>query len=165
VLGVTRFEDLDVYKLAVQLRREIVRLTSTGAVARDFKFVQQIRDAARGGPRNIAEGFSRFAPTEFSRFLSYAKASIDETKTHVHDGNESGYFNDDERDRLLTLVRRTIGAIKALMAYLDSPDAARAYKAMRKRRRQTPYVKRKNAKNRPPEPQNAEPENPEPENR
>jgi four helix bundle protein len=139
--GAVRFEDLDIYKLAVQLRREIVRLSARGAVARDFKFVNQIRDAARGGPRNIAEGFSRFVPSEIFQFLSYAKASIDETKDHIYDGHESGYFSDDECDVLLKLVRRTNKGICRMMSYLDSPDAARAYQQLRLRRRRAPHIK------------------------
>jgi four helix bundle protein len=134
VLGVSRFEDLDVYKLAVQLRREVCALSSTGAFARDYKFAAQIRDAVRGGPRNIAEGFSRFAPAEFHQFLSYAKASIDETKSHIYDANESGYLNDEERDRLMTLIRRTLSAIARLMRYVASPEAKRAYEKLRNRR-------------------------------
>ena len=130
-----RFEELDVYKLAVELRRAIVRLSCHGDIARDFKFVSQIRDAARGGPRNIAEGFSRTAPKEFAHFLTYAKASLDETRTHILDGHESGYFDDQQYEELLTLIRRTIGAINRLIAYLESPAAARAYEEIRKRRR------------------------------
>src|SRR5262245_30321022 len=135
MLGVRRFEDLDIYKLAVELRTEIVTLTSDGVVARDYKFVTQIRDAARGGPRNIAEGFARIAPLEFRKFLSYAKASIDETKSHVYDGAESGYFSDADRDQLLSLARRTAAGITALICYLESPEAKAAYERMRKRAR------------------------------
>jgi hypothetical protein len=31
---------------------------------REFKFLNQIRDAARNAARNIAEGYSRFNPKE-----------------------------------------------------------------------------------------------------
>jgi len=142
VRGVRRFEDLDAYKLAVQLRREICTLSCSGKLKRDYKFTSQIRDAARGGPRNISEGFSRFVPSEFHQFLSYAKASIDETKNHIYDGHESGYFNDDERHRLLTLVDRTLAALSQLMRYLESPEAKRAYKELCKRRGTSPYSPR-----------------------
>ena len=99
MLGVKRLEDLDIYKLAVQLRREVFKLTKREAVKHDFKFVDQIRDSARGGPRNISEGFSRFNPTEFCQFLSYAKASLDETKNHLDDGHDSDYFSEDDANR------------------------------------------------------------------
>ena len=135
MLGVRRFEDLDVHQLAVQLRREIVRITSTGVVTRDHKFVVQIRNAARGGPRNIAEGFARVVPGEFFHFLSYARASIAETKNHLDDGQESGYFSDSDCNHIKILIRRTQSAISSLMRYLDSPAAARAYEGLREKRR------------------------------
>jgi four helix bundle protein len=131
-MKIDRFEDLDTYKLAVELRREVFRLSSKGPVTRDYKFVTQIRDAARGGPRNISEGFSRFKPKEFANFLSYAKASIDETKNHIRDALESGYFTAEEAERMLTLVRRTLGAIRGLMRYLESPAAALAFERIQK---------------------------------
>jgi four helix bundle protein len=140
MLGVKRAEDLDAYKLAVELRKDVFRLTSRGTVSRDFKFVSQIRDAARGGPRNIAEGFSRFAPSEFHQFLSYAKASLDETRTHVEDGRESNYFNHEETERLLTFAKRALAAISGLMRYLESPAAKQAYEALRQARQHQAYV-------------------------
>jgi four helix bundle protein len=133
-MRIDRFEDLDTYKLAVELRLEVFRLSAKGPVARDHRFVSQIRDSARGAPRNISEGFSRFHPSEFNHFLSYAKASIDETKNHIQDGLESGYFTTEDAERMLTLVRRTLGAIRGLMRYLESPAAALAFERIRKAR-------------------------------
>jgi four helix bundle protein len=110
--SVKRFQDLECHKLAVLMRREVIRLTARDPVRRDFEYVTQIRDAARGGPRNIAEGFSRFNPTEILQFLSYAQAPIDETKNHTIDAHESSSLTDEECDRVLTLIRRTLGAIR-----------------------------------------------------
>jgi hypothetical protein len=41
--GARSFKELDVYILAVEFRREIVRLTSQAPACRDFAFVRQIR--------------------------------------------------------------------------------------------------------------------------
>lgn len=60
--GVSRFEDLHAPKRAVDLRDEVLRLTETGPVLRDRGFRSQIRDAARSAPRNLSEGFDKFAP-------------------------------------------------------------------------------------------------------
>ena len=141
--GAKSCDELEVYQLAVSLRREVVKLTARYPVNRDYKFVDQIRNAARGGPRNISEGFSRFVPTEFRHFLSYAKASIDETRTHITDGYESGYFTDQESKALLELIRRTLAAIRGLMSYLESPDAMHAYRAIVRARMQQPHKSRK----------------------
>jgi four helix bundle protein len=150
--GAKRVEDLDAHKLAVQLRRAVFRLTSKGRVSSDYKFVDQIRNSARGGPRNIAEGHGRFVPGENVRFLSYAKASLEETLEHIDDAEENSYFDADECLELRTLTKRALGAVRGLMRYLESPEAQIAYKAIRQERRATPYV----PKSRTEEPSNLE---------
>ena len=46
--------------------------------------------------------------------------------------------SDEQYKELLTLIRRTFGAINGLVADLESADAARAYDELRKRRRNRP---------------------------
>lgn len=133
--GVTRFKDLECHKLAVEIRREVLRLTTREVVRRDFRFLHQIRDSARGAPRNIAEGYSRFNPAEIVPFLTYAKASLDETKNHMADGQESGYFTENEAATVLSLIGRTIAAIVRWIQYLESPAARAFYAKHRARRR------------------------------
>ena len=148
--GVRRFQDLECHKLAVAVRREVLRLTRRQTVRRDFRFLHQIRDSGRSAPRNIAEGYSRFNPTEILPFLNYAKSSLDETLNHIADGQEEGYFTEEEAATLLTLIRRTIAATVRWMQYLESP-AARAWYAKHRtlRRKDPPRTKPK------PEPPNA----------
>jgi four helix bundle protein len=80
--GVKRYEDLVVWQLAYQLQRELFELTATGRAACDFKFCDQVRDSSASMARNIAEGFGRFRPAEFARFLLIARGSL--TETHAH---------------------------------------------------------------------------------
>jgi len=130
-----RYTELHCYQLAVQIRREVLRLTRRDPVRKDFKFVSQIRDSARGGPRNISEGYSRFNPAEILPFLSYAKATIDETGNHMIDGRQSGYFSAEETDSVMGLIDRVIAALLKWMKYLESPAARRFYEQHRARRR------------------------------
>jgi four helix bundle protein len=132
--SVRRFEDLDCYKLAVEIRREVLRLTRRASVRQDSRFTTQIRDSARGGPRNIAEGYSRFNPGEIVPFLSYAQGSLDETKNHMTDGQESGYFTADETQNVLVLIRRTQAAIHRWRRYLEAP-ARKFYEQQKARRK------------------------------
>jgi four helix bundle protein len=165
VASVRRFQDLECHKLAVQLRREVIRLTAREPVRTDFKFVSQIRDSARGAPRNIAEGFSRFNPTEILQFLSYAQASLDETKNHTMDAQECGYFSDDETEAVLTLIKRTLGAIRTWREYLESPAARRFYEQHKARRRTgSKWSTSETSGTESPEPEGPEPTNPEPTN-
>ena len=68
-MGVRRFEDLVAWQLAHQLSLEVFAATETGPASRDFKFRDQVRDSAASAGRNIAEGFGRFSPGDFARFL------------------------------------------------------------------------------------------------
>ncbi len=115
------------------VRREVVRLTRREPVCRDFKFVSQIRDAARGGTRNIAEGWSRFGPAEIVRYLTIAKSSLDETEDELLDGLESGYWSRQEYNVVRSYLRRTHGAIRGWWRYLESPQAHRVYEGHKTR--------------------------------
>lgn len=82
-MGVRRFEDLVCWQLAQELSREVFAATASGPAATDFRFRDQIRDSAASAARNIAEGFGRFSPADFARFLRYAKGSLAETRHHL----------------------------------------------------------------------------------
>jgi len=116
--GVRRYEDLIVWQLSYELKREVFAITETGPVARDFDFRDQIRDAAPSAPRNIAEGFGRFQPADFARFLEIAKASLTETHHHLRDGRDRGYFSESDCVRLSKLAGRAAKAAIALIRYL-----------------------------------------------
>ena len=126
--GVKRYQDLVCWRLAYELQREVWAITATGAVVRDFKFRDQIRDAAASAPRNIAEGFGRYRPAEFARFLEIARGSLTETHNHLRDGRERGYFTAHDHSRLALLTGRTAIATTRLIRYLrstKSPGARR----------------------------------------
>lgn len=116
--GVTRYEDLDAWRLSYELQREVFALTATGLAARDFKFRDQIRDSSASASRNIAEGFARFRPAEFARFLEIARGSLTETHHHLRDGRDRGYFTDADHDRLSLLAGRAAIATTRLLRYL-----------------------------------------------
>ena len=46
--------------------------------------------------RNVAEGFGRYNPIEFARFLDIARASILETQALLRKGLDVGYWPQDE---------------------------------------------------------------------
>jgi len=75
-MGVDNYQDLECWRLANELKREVYALVDNSSARHDLKFRDQIIDSARSGPRNIAEGFGRYHHPEFARFLGFAKASI-----------------------------------------------------------------------------------------
>jgi four helix bundle protein len=109
-MGVTDFRDLVSWHLADELRREVIAFTEKNAVARDFKFCNQIRDASSSACRNTSEGFGRFRPAENARFLEFAHASLSEVQDGLIEAREKKYIDDQLHDRLWTLSRRALGA-------------------------------------------------------
>lgn len=117
-MGVRRYRDLECWQLASELKMRVYAATTADGVRRDRRFCDQIRDAARGGPRAIAEGFGRFRPADFARFLEYARASLIETQNHLDDARDCHYINDVTHSELITLADRAIGAVTGLRRYL-----------------------------------------------
>jgi four helix bundle protein len=119
-VGVRRYRELQCWQLAGELKRRVYAIIASPPAKHDFKFCDQIRDSARGGPRAIAEGFGRFRPTEFARYLEFARASLMETQSHLDDALDSGYITEPLHDELTLLADRAIGATTNLHRYLHN---------------------------------------------
>jgi four helix bundle protein len=137
-MGVDKYQDLQCWQLANELKREVYALVNNSSARHDLKFRDQIIDSARSGTRNIAEGFGRYHHPEFARFLGFAKASILETHNHVGDGCDSGYWSATDGDRVQALAVRASDATTGLIGYLSrtrAPSPGRSRKPSTKGRR------------------------------
>ncbi len=113
-----KFQDLEAWQLADDLRREVIALTATGSASKDFKFRQQIRDSSSSTCKNIAEGFGRFRPAPFAQFMEFAIASIMETQDALQDGVERNHWTVERSARARSLATRCEDVSKRLMLYL-----------------------------------------------
>lgn len=75
-----RFEDLEVWKQAREIAKEIKELLGNGYFIREYKLADQMKASSGSVMDNIAEGFDRDSRLEFVNFLSYAKGSCGELK-------------------------------------------------------------------------------------
>ena len=114
-MGVRDFRDLVCWQLSYELKCEVFAFTAIGPASRDFKYRDQIRDSSAAAPRNIAEGFGRYRPREFARFLEFARASLMETQSSLIDGRDSGYLSPTLYSRLANLARAALKATTNLM--------------------------------------------------
>jgi four helix bundle protein len=117
---VDKFEDLDAWQVADELRIEVYALTATGRASEDFKFCNQIRDAASSATRNISEGFGRYYPEEFARFMDFSIASVREIQDCLRDGVLRKHFTTDEVRKAESLTVRSLQVSKGLKRYLQS---------------------------------------------
>ena len=120
-----RFENLLAWQRMHELSVEVWRATEHGPVARDWKFRDQIRDAADSAERNVAEGFGRYEPLVFAQFLDFSRASAEETKSLLKKGIEVGYLSSNDFERLDSLATRGLQAVAKFQRYLRSPQAKR----------------------------------------
>lgn len=85
-----RFEDLEVWKRSARLSAEIYRDLDD---LKDYGFRDQVTRAGLSIPGNIAEGFERDTKKEMSRYLTIAKASCGELRSHIYVGMEVGFIS------------------------------------------------------------------------
>jgi four helix bundle protein len=122
VAGVTRYEDLDCWRLASALKNGAYEMIEASSAKQDFRFRDQLRDAASSGPSNIAEAFGRYRHKESAHFARIAKASLTETHNHLADGIERRHWKAEEAAPLFVLANRAIGATTRWIRYLESSE-------------------------------------------
>lgn len=118
-MAARRFEDLVAWQLSRELERRVYAFTETGTTARDLEFCRQIRSSSSSAPRNIAEGFGRYLPGDFGRYVRNAIGSLNETKDHLEAGLERRYLTPGMHAELVLLARRATGTSVNLAKYLD----------------------------------------------
>jgi four helix bundle protein len=127
---VERFEDLIAWQKARALTRKVYETTREGPFARDYGLSSQIQRAAVSIMANITEGLERGNRAEFHQFLSVAKASCAEVRSHLYGALDVGYISAEQFAQLLAQaeeVSRIVGGLRA------------AVERQRDEQRQTPH--------------------------
>jgi four helix bundle protein len=118
--SITRFEDIEAWKKARELTREVYRISENGALGRNFGLKDQIQRAAVSSMSNIAEGFERGGNRELIQFLSVAKGSAGETKSLLYVALDNQLVTQDDFQRILDLATQTCNLIGGFMRYIES---------------------------------------------
>ena len=113
-----RFEELIAWQKARALTKAIFQATKPGEFSKNYSLVSQIQRAAVSIVANIAEGFEPNRRTEFHQFLSIAKSSSAEVRSHLYVALGVGYLTPqefqllhdqaDEVGRILGGLRQTV---------------------------------------------------------
>ncbi|MEW6053097.1 MAG: four helix bundle protein [Nitrospirota bacterium] len=76
------FEDLEVWKKAVEFANTVINLTEDMKTERKhYRLIEQLEAASTSVALNIAEGKGRYSKKEFIQFLYIARGSLYETIT------------------------------------------------------------------------------------
>lgn len=113
----TTFEDMPVWKLVMEIAKEIFKLTEDLPRKEDYGLTSQLRRASLSISANIAEGFGRMHSKDKVKFYYNARGSMSETKNCLIYGIEVGYF---ERDNVNEVFEKINDAWKQLNCLISS---------------------------------------------
>ena len=110
-------KDLEVYKLSLNLVKDIYKLTKGFPASENFGLTSQLRRAAVSLPSNIAEGSSRGSTKDLIRFLNIASGSLAEIETQLVIAERIGYitFDDALQNNLIT-IRKMLYRLKQALS-------------------------------------------------
>ncbi|MDI6768702.1 MAG: four helix bundle protein [Anaerolineales bacterium] len=109
------FEDLDCYKLALQVFKEAYRVAKSLPPEEKYNLAQQMRRAATSIVLNIAEGYGRYHYLDSLRFYYYARGSLSETLSAFILCDEAHYAQGElpgQRDLCYNALRTLNGYIR-----------------------------------------------------
>lgn len=81
-MQVNSYRELKVWRLGMELAKEVYRLTRTFPKHEVYGLSSQMQRAAVSVPANIAEGHAKTSTREFLRHVSIAHGSLAELETH-----------------------------------------------------------------------------------
>lgn len=87
-------ENLEVWKLGIDLVTDIYKITRNFPDEEKFGLVTQLRRGAISFPSNIAEGAARQTKKEFMNFLFIAQGSLSEIETQLVISQNLGYISE-----------------------------------------------------------------------
>jgi four helix bundle protein len=117
---IVRFEDIESWKMARLLTKDVYLITYKELFRKDFGLADQIRRAAVSVMSNIAEGFERRTNKEFIQFLYISKGSAGEVRSQLYTALDLKYINEKEFQDLYSRTESISQKISAFIKYLDS---------------------------------------------
>ena len=121
--AITDFKDLEVWKVARELRTAIYGLARTLPDFEKYGLASQLRRAATSVTANIAEGYGRYSYQENAQFCRQARGSLYELRDHLTTCADEHYLGDVESTNLDALAQRVIQMING---YIRSTLALKA---------------------------------------
>jgi four helix bundle protein len=119
-VAVRTYRDFEAWKLASEVKRRVLVATASAQWNGHFWLRDQLRRSASSACANIAEGFGRYRPREFARFLSIAKGSLNELVEHISDAELLGLMSSADAASLVHTTRRADRTVTRLIKYLRS---------------------------------------------
>lgn len=112
------FEDLDVFKRALDLMALVYDLTEDFPKREHYGLASQLRRATVSVISNIAEGQGRLMPGEWRQLLSHARGSLFEIEAQLIAAKRLGYVTNAQAADIRAMTRSVGKPLAGLIAYV-----------------------------------------------
>lgn len=119
-MKIESFTDIESWKLARELVRDVYSITKNNKFAKDYGLKDQIQRAVVSIMSNIAEGFDSNSNKTFINFMNYSYRSASEVESLLYVAFDLEYINKIEFDELKEKVKTTKKLIGGFIKYLKS---------------------------------------------
>lgn len=121
-MGITRFEDMEIWQLARNLCNDIYIIAQNSDLKNNYRLYNQIDGSSGSIMDNIAEGFERNGNKEFIQFLSIAKASCGETRSQLYRILDRNFIDNLTFEKLKIQTEILSRQISGFIAYLQNSE-------------------------------------------
>lgn len=118
------FEDLDVWKICRELRRQIAELARTFPQEEKYRLTHQLIRAARSVTANLAEGYGRFHYAENIQFARQARGPLYEVLDHLTVARDERFLSHQQFEATRDEVLKATMLLNGFIRYLSKAKAA-----------------------------------------
>jgi four helix bundle protein len=118
-MKISKFEDLEIWKLSLKITKDIYNLTSKKEFSKDFHLRDHTRKSIISVSSNIVEGFEKNNNNEFIRFLKISKGSTGETRNQLYTALAVNYITKQEFEKINNDLQNLAGQIGGFIIYLE----------------------------------------------
>ena len=116
--GKRGFEDLECYKLALEVMAQIHAFSKTLPPDEKYDLYAQIRRSSKGVTGNIGEAYGRYHYLDSLRFYSIARGELNETLARLIDAKVLNYIKQPDFESLYKLIRQAEQALNGFITYV-----------------------------------------------
>ena len=116
--GAKTVEEMTAWQRCEDLRAFVVIIIRRPPASLDRDFCAQIKRASGSVTDNISEGFGRYYPKEFHRYVLIARGELNETRNQLERGFRDGLLTKEQYETAIDLWLHAIRTTSGLQRYL-----------------------------------------------
>ena len=126
-MGAKHYWELTAWQAVRAFKVGIYDLVERGPLANDFKLREQLRESVASAQSHIAEGYGRFDPLDFARFVKMSRASMLECHNHLDDAVDRKRITEETRRDHVVRWEQAMMEIGGLRPSAPRPACSRSW--------------------------------------